>query len=224
VAAGCLLSTRATSVLGQVPTPTVEGPVTGGSGTPLLRTTSVDLRALGYEQHEYLVAGAASALTAAGPLSSDGRWTAVPTTTAPYRTRIVVYRPTEPEHFNGTVLVEWLNVSTFVDSAGEWVTGHTELIREGYAFVGASAQQIGVEGGTSVLGLPFLGSGPTSGSPPIRTRRTCTSSCVTTTRSCGSRYRRARCSAGVRDPAGRSPAPVGSRPSGSRWRGAVGPR
>ena len=43
--------------------------------------------------------------------------------------------------FNGTVVVEWLNVSGGVDAAPDWTFAHTELIREGYAWVGVSAQK-----------------------------------------------------------------------------------
>ncbi len=136
---------------------TVEGPVTGGRGSPFVATTTIDLGAQGYEQAEYFVGGTASAYTAAGPLESDGHWTAVPAESAPYKARVVVYRPTDRRRFNGTVVVEWLNVSGIVDAAGDWITSHTEMIREGYAYVGVSAQQIGIEGGVSVLGYPFFG-------------------------------------------------------------------
>ena len=35
---------------------------------------------------------------------------------APYRTRIVVVRPQDPTQFNGTVVLEWLNVSSGFDT------------------------------------------------------------------------------------------------------------
>ena len=60
---------------------------------------------------------------------------------------MVVYRPTDPKKFNGTVIVEWNNVSAGLDSAPIWLAAHDELIREGYAWVGVTAQQVGVEGG-----------------------------------------------------------------------------
>jgi hypothetical protein len=43
------------------------------------------------------------------------------------------------------VVVEWLNVSGGVDAAPDWVTQHTELVRDGFAWVGVSAQKAGVE-------------------------------------------------------------------------------
>src|SRR5262249_19053444 len=73
--------------------------------------------------------------------------------TSAYRTRILVRRPANAAHFNGTVVVEWLNVSGGLDASPDWTYLHTFLIREGFAWVGVSAQQLGVEGGFSPLGL-----------------------------------------------------------------------
>jgi Alpha/beta hydrolase domain len=89
----------------------------------------------------------------------------VPAASAPYKTRILVYRPTDPDTFNGTVIVEWLNVSGGLDAAADWITGHTELIRSGYAWVGVSAQKVGVEGGTSVVSIS---SSPLKKADPVR--------------------------------------------------------
>jgi hypothetical protein len=92
--------------------PTVSGPVTGGSGAiqpPNLNT--FDLAQVGYQQSEYFLQGTASAYTPSpGPLTSDGMWTVAPASTAPYTTRVVAFRPIDPNKFNGTVIVEWLNV------------------------------------------------------------------------------------------------------------------
>ena len=54
-----------------------------------------------------------------------------PTTaeTAPYVTRVVVYRPKKAKDFNGTAVVEWLNVSGGVDANPDWVQTHNELVR-----------------------------------------------------------------------------------------------
>ncbi len=58
--------------------------------------------------------------------------------------RVVVYRPIDPKKFNGTVLVEWLNVSGQVDADPDWTQTHNELIRDGFAWVGVSAQAVGL--------------------------------------------------------------------------------
>jgi hypothetical protein len=68
---------------------------------------------------------------------------------------MLIYRPVNAADFNGTVIVEWLNVSGGVDTAVEWITLHNELMRRGYAWVGISAQKIGVEGGKPPLPTPL---------------------------------------------------------------------
>ena len=82
-------------------------------------------------------------------MTSDGLWTVAPGTDppsdpAPYKTRDVVYRPIDPKKFNGTVIVEWLNVSGQVDANPDWTKTHNELIRDGFAWVGVSAQAVGL--------------------------------------------------------------------------------
>ena len=44
-----------------------------------------------------------------------------------------MYRPTSPKEFNGTVVVEWLNVSGGLDASPDWTGAHTELNRDGFA-------------------------------------------------------------------------------------------
>jgi hypothetical protein len=134
-----------------VAAPTITGPVTGGAGKPALVTTSFDLAKVGYMSAEYFLAGTATAYSTPKPLTVDGRWAVQPASTAPYKTRIVVYRPSDPKKFDGTVVVEWLNVSAGVDSPPDWLSGHLAMIRDGAAWVGVSAQSVGVQGGTSAV-------------------------------------------------------------------------
>jgi hypothetical protein len=124
--------------------PQVTGPVTGGKGAIQLQGTAFDLSGVGYEQSEYFLSGTADSYEPVNPLTVDGKWTVKPASTAPYTTRIVVDRPQDPRRFNGTVVVEWLNVSGGVDGAISWIQAHNELIRAGYAWVGVSAQAVGV--------------------------------------------------------------------------------
>src|SRR6266571_3498664 len=124
--------------------PTVTGPVTGGQGAIVLQGTSFDLGSVGYRQSEFFLSGNATSYAPAAPLGSDGRWQVTPASTAPYTTRIVVYRPANPARFNGTVIVEWLNVSAGLDVGADWIYNHNELIRDGFAWVGISAQAAGV--------------------------------------------------------------------------------
>jgi hypothetical protein len=146
----------ASAAMAQVPIPTVEGPVTGGAGVPFVAGTTFDLAEVGYTQAEYFLSGTASAYTSDGPLSPDGAWVAEPAGSAEYKTRIVVYRPAKRRKFNGTVIVEWLNVSGGLDAAPDWIMMHTELVRRGYAYVGVSVQRVGIEEGGSIVGLPSM--------------------------------------------------------------------
>jgi hypothetical protein len=147
----------ATLAAAEVPTPTIEGPVTGGNGTPFVAGTTFDLADVGYMAEEFFISGTATAYASAVPLTADGLWTVTPGDTAAYKTRILVYRPANRAKFSGTVFVEWNNVSGGLDAAPDWIAGHVELIRSGHAWVGVSAQKVGVDGGPPLLpGLPSL--------------------------------------------------------------------
>jgi hypothetical protein len=138
--------------LASVRVATVTGPVTGGAGVPTLVSTTFDLGSVGYTTEEYLLSGVARTYTATGALTSDGRWTVRPTGSAPFVTRLVVFRPSDPDRFNGTVMVEWLNVSPGFDCAPDWGSAHNALIRGGFAWMGVSAQAVAVHGGTTIVG------------------------------------------------------------------------
>ena len=139
-----------------VPEPGLTGALTGGNGQPFFAGTSFDLAAVGYQQSEYVVDGLARSFRNLGEIGADGRWAVTPADRAQYRTRIVVHRPTDPARFNGTVFVEWMNVSGGLDAAPDWTGAHTEIIREGAAWVGLSAQKVGIEGGTAAVGIVSL--------------------------------------------------------------------
>lgn len=110
----------------------------------------------GYERREYFFRGTANAYINITPLDSGGHWQVTPSgETADYKSRMVVYRPKNPDAFNGTVIVEWMNVSSGMDTPTEWIMLHTELMRRGYAYVGVSAQYVGVEGGPVPLPTPI---------------------------------------------------------------------
>ena len=69
-----------------------------------------------------------------------------------FTTRMVVLTPADRTRFNGTVLVEWLNVSGGIDAPAVWMMAHREIVRAGYAYVAVSAQRVGVEGGVNLMG------------------------------------------------------------------------
>lgn len=117
-------------------------------GTPFL--ASVDFANLppDYLAEEFFINGDAVA---------EGRLAA-------FVTRLVVIRPAYAEHFNGTVLVEWLNVSGGTDAPADWNYLHREIARSGYTYVGVSAQRAGIEG--SAIGIP--GAQPLKQADPVR--------------------------------------------------------
>jgi hypothetical protein len=127
-----------------VPSAAVTGPVSGGGGIDLPGTTAFDLSTVGYEQSEYFLSGTARSYSSGSALTPDGRWSVTPAQSAPYKTRIVVYRPIDPKRFDGTVVVEWLNVSGGADAGAAWLTDHVQMIRSGMVYVGVSAQATGI--------------------------------------------------------------------------------
>jgi hypothetical protein len=142
----------------------VSGPVSGGMNEPFT-ATAADLAAAGYSEKEFFFEGEASAYAVQGEMTMDGKWALAETTEAPFKSRLLVRRPTDPAKFNGTVVVEWLNVSGGADGDPGFMYNAEEIFREGYAFVGVSAQAVGVEGG----GLSLGGSGmPLKQYDPVR--------------------------------------------------------
>ena len=134
----------------------ISGPI---PGNPAFNGLQYSLTPLGYQRAEYFFSGTATSYKASGPLNQDGKWSVVPASKSPFTTRLVVIRPADSAKFNGTVLVEWLNVTSGGDQAAEWIYTHRELLRQGYAYVAVSAQQVGVEGGAGYF----------SGAKPLKT-------------------------------------------------------
>ena len=139
----------------------MSGPVTTGHIIEPLSAVSVNLASSGYEEQEFFASGTAHAFAATSS-PSDGRWSIAPTTSAAYKTRIIVRRPSDPARFNGTVVVEWLNVSAG-ESAPDWDYLNPELVQDGYAYVGVSAQALAVNGGAPILGIPSAASSSSNG-------------------------------------------------------------
>ena len=138
-----------------------EGPVADlseeitGAGAPFIgAATSGDLESAGYVETELVASGTASSYLPAGPLTEDGMWTFGPGDSAAYRTRVLVRRPADEADFSGTVVVEWLNVSGGVDANPDYASLEEEILRQGHAWVGVSAQLIGVAGGPVLVSTP----------------------------------------------------------------------
>jgi len=127
-----------------------------------------DLAANGYVEEEFLAAGTACGYDVIGDASADGHWVSrAAGDSAPYRTRVLVRRPADPDRFSGVLLVEWLNVSGGFDTDPDWAFCHQEIFRAGHAYAAVSAQAVGVVGGIARLNLSgeptpgLLGSNPT---------------------------------------------------------------
>jgi hypothetical protein len=102
-----------------------------------------DLAALGYTEREFIISGTANSYRPSGFWTTSGRWAvSVAQANVPYTTRIIVRYPTDPSKFNGTVVFEWLNEITFSETSPDWADSNEFFFREGYAYVGVTAQNL----------------------------------------------------------------------------------
>lgn len=129
----------------------LEGPITVGKALRPVDPRGVDLDSIGYLEEEWFASGTARSFRAAGAVRANGRWDVEPDGAAPYRTRLLVRRPTGSGRRSGVVVVEWLNVSS-TEVAPEWAYLEDALVQAGVAWVGVSAQSLGVVGGSALLG------------------------------------------------------------------------
>lgn len=104
-----------------------------------------DHKKVGYQQTEFFISGRADSYLPSSDLTCDGKWEVIENRQADCTKRIIVIRPIDPEKFNGTVIFEWNNVSGNTDASPDWGMAHTEFIREGYAWIGVTAQSKGVD-------------------------------------------------------------------------------
>ena len=115
-------------------------------GTPMC-SVAQDIEKVGGIEEEFFFEGVATQFVLQlAPTSIRrmvaGRWRAGDQ--RPFRTWMLVVRPGDPADFNGTVIVEWNNVSggeRFLQGSGS-----AQLLQHGFAVVGVSAQFAGVEG------------------------------------------------------------------------------
>jgi Alpha/beta hydrolase domain len=131
-----------------VPTPTVEGPIPVTESSHPFLATDIPLASYGYQEDEYFISGTGYTYNTGGAVNVNGSkiTTGGPNNngTYPFKTRIVVRRPSNPANFNGKVIVEWENVTAGYDLEANWFSDPYYLIKQGYAFVGVSAQNVGV--------------------------------------------------------------------------------
>lgn len=118
---------------------TFSGPL-GSAGVKLhapAETSQFALGPYGYTEQEFLVSG-----NAAGNMSGFPQKQPYPA--LPFTTRIVVRHPNDPRKSNGTVVLEWMNVSLQQDTDVDWLEGYRELLHDGFTYVGVSVQPTGV--------------------------------------------------------------------------------
>src|SRR5699024_2576966 len=128
--------------------PEISGPITGGE-KPAFGVLSDVIHSYGYEAKEYYLSGSDVSYeptdSSVTSLPSSGMWSLkARNDPTPYRTRMLVVRPKDPKKFNGTVYVEWINVTGGFDKTVALSYGRRELLREGYIYVGVDAQSAGV--------------------------------------------------------------------------------
>lgn len=151
LAASAALAGPARAEYDAVPTPTVTGPIEVTADSYPFLSTEIDLSRYGYVEQEFFISGdayryeipdqvdqtATRIAPGAGP-SEDGAY--------PFQTRIVVRRPADPADANGTVIAEWNNVTAGRDIEWNWFGDPDFLLRNGYTFVGVTAQNVGIRG------------------------------------------------------------------------------
>ncbi|HUR36070.1 MAG TPA: alpha/beta hydrolase domain-containing protein [Vicinamibacterales bacterium] len=99
-----------------------------------------DLKAIGYLEEEFLVAGTSNVYDwpAPGPA-------VVRTVGVPYVTRVLIRRPASRARFSGNVLVEMLNPSNLFDLNLGWAISGRQIARNGDAWVGITAKPVAIQ-------------------------------------------------------------------------------
>jgi hypothetical protein len=156
-ARGLLTATAVFASIAQavIPTPTVTGPIPSDTpGSPghnyTYWATDIVLKNFGYTEEEFFFEGTANRYDAAAPSGAVGNANRcspianIVTANVPYKSRMRVIRPTDPAKFNGTVVVEWTNVTNGYDTPVWWLKPKAFYLREGYAHVEVSAQNAGL--------------------------------------------------------------------------------
>jgi Alpha/beta hydrolase domain len=114
-------------------------PGTPGRNYPFFATDIV-LANFGYVEEEFFYEGTANTYSA----PEFGKNAEITKSGIPFRSRMLVRRPAQQSRFNGIVIVEWLNVTNGYDTDVLWLYQKEFFLREGYAWVGVSAQDGGV--------------------------------------------------------------------------------
>lgn len=160
----------ATRPCGQVepcPAVTVEGPIPFDSPAGPPHDPTARNGQSGYIAAEYFISGRANVFNydrqPARTNVPPGSGLVVRYPDLPYKTRVYVWGPTNPNRFSGDVVIEFLNSSAGFDSAPQWLISHDYFARAGMAYIAVTT--------SASTSIPFLKAGCHSIGP-----------------SCGSRY------------------------------------
>jgi hypothetical protein len=126
--------------------PDVMGPIPiTATSTPLMASnklqTLVDLPKAGYVEEEFFVSGRANIYD----WTADGGVT-VKTPNAPYTTRILIRRPSNPQRFSGNVIIEVPNAARKYDFNFVWGVSHDYFMENGDVFVVLTMVQGNLDG------------------------------------------------------------------------------
>lgn len=148
MATGLVASAPASAALGDIPTSAVTGPVAVTPESYPFLATDIDLDQYGYVEQEFFLEGLAYRYDTSVAFNQNApRYeTGGPNLdgTYPFKTRIVVRRPANPADANGVVVAEWNNVTSTQDVEFNWFGDPYFLLKNGYTFVGVTAQTVGV--------------------------------------------------------------------------------
>jgi len=112
-----------------VANPIVHGPITYGVRGGAYNRSRFPL-VNGYVEEEFFFEGVARA--------ADG-------TTAPYKSAILVRRPSDPKFFNGSVVLDWTNVTVPDNTDVSWLPMHQTIMHRGFVYVSVAAQRLAIE-------------------------------------------------------------------------------
>ncbi len=139
-----LFSGAGFSARAEVPTAVISSPPAVAAMQAAAPTGFVDLKGHGFTEKEFFIEGTARKYAPSGKWDSDGAWATTVAGQEKYKTRMIVRAPS-PQKFNGTVIVEWLNVSRGYDADSTFAVLWPEILDGGYAWVGVSAQSMGID-------------------------------------------------------------------------------
>lgn len=115
-------------------------PHSNSSHNSIYSASAIELTANGYIEQEYFFQGTANRYTTEGLETGE-----IVDSGHPYRSRLIVRRPESAADFNGSVIIEWLNVTGGTDKDIDWWFSGRHMIRNGYAYIAVSAQRQGID-------------------------------------------------------------------------------